>query len=175
MTTKITKIITAAVIAFGAFFAVGTTPALADNSAICDNSNVPPEVKKASGCPGATDDNLPGIIQAILNSIILILGTVAVIYIVIGGVTYMTSTGDANKVKKAKDTILYATIGLVICALAATIVNFTINIINSNNSSQTTEDSSSDGTGSGSGSGSSSGSSDNDNTPNANTPTPVSI
>ena len=52
----------------------------------------------------------------------------------------MTSTGDSDKLSKAKRTILYATIGLVICALAATIVNFTIGIINSGNSNSTTEE-----------------------------------
>ena len=42
----------------------------------------------------------------------------------------MTSTGDAGKVKQAKDTILYAVIGLIICALAFAIVNWTIGILN---------------------------------------------
>ena len=46
--------------------------------------------------------------------------------IIIGGVTYMTSSGDAGKVKKAKDTILYGVIGLVVVALAYAIVNFVI-------------------------------------------------
>ena len=49
-----------------------------------------------------------------------------------GGVGYMTSSGDAGKVKKAKDTILYGVIGLVIVALSFAIVNFVIsNIIGS--------------------------------------------
>ena len=59
-----------------------------------------------------------------------VLGLVAVIVIIIGGINYMTSAGDAGKVKKAKDTILYGVIGLVICVLAFAIVNFVIaNII----------------------------------------------
>ena len=66
----------------------------------------------------------------ILNAVIGVLGIVAVIVIIIGGVTYMTSSGDAGKVKKAKDTILYGVIGLVVVALAFAIVNFVIaNII----------------------------------------------
>ena len=47
----------------------------------------------------------------------------------IGGVGYMTSSGDAGKVKKAKDTILYGVIGLVIVALSFAIVNFVISSI----------------------------------------------
>ncbi|MCR5832343.1 MAG: hypothetical protein K6G36_00130, partial [Candidatus Saccharibacteria bacterium] len=44
---------------------------------------------------------------------------------------YMTSAGDASKVKKGKDTILYGIIGLVIVGLAFAIVNFVIaNLIN---------------------------------------------
>ena len=59
------------------------------------------------------------------------LGLVAVIFIVMGGVQYMTSSGDATKLKKAKDTILYACIGLVVAALAFAITQFAINTINS--------------------------------------------
>ena len=70
--------------------------------------------------------DLPSAIIGILNGIIGILAVVCVVVIVMGGVQYMTSSGDAGKVKKAKDTILYALIGLVVCALAAAIVNFVI-------------------------------------------------
>lgn len=62
----------------------------------------------------------------IINVIIGVLGLVAVIVIIIGGINYMTSSGEAAKVKKAKDTILYGVIGLVICVLAFAIVNFVI-------------------------------------------------
>ncbi len=65
-------------------------------------------------------------ITVILDWLIGILGIVAVIVIILGGVQYMTSSGDAAKVKKAKDTILYGIVGLVICALAFSIVNFVI-------------------------------------------------
>lgn len=65
----------------------------------------------------------------ILNAVIGVLGIVAVIVIIMGGVGYMTSSGDANKVKKAKDTILYGVIGLVIVALSFAIVNFVISKI----------------------------------------------
>lgn len=78
------------------------------------------------------NSDLKGNIQTIINAIIGILGIVAVIVIILGGVQYMTSTGDAGKVKKAKDTILYGVIGLVICALAAAIVNFVIGVVLAN-------------------------------------------
>lgn len=68
-------------------------------------------------------------IKNIINAVIGILGLVCVVVIIIGGVNYMTSSGDAGKVKKAKDTILYGIIGLVICVLAFAIVNFVLGSI----------------------------------------------
>ncbi|MDO4742152.1 MAG: hypothetical protein Q4A79_02140 [Candidatus Saccharibacteria bacterium] len=66
----------------------------------------------------------------IINGVIMVLGIVAVIIVIIGGVGFMTSTGDSGKITKAKNTILYGIIGLVVCALAFAIVNFVIvNII----------------------------------------------
>ncbi len=82
------------------------------------------------------DNNLINDITSILNAIIAILGIVCVVVMIIGGVNYMTSTGDAAKVKKAKDTILYGLIGLIICALAFALVNFVIsNILGGGSSS----------------------------------------
>ena len=88
--------------------------------------------KLAAYNPGNIDSNTIGggdlgnDIITILNGIVGLLAVVCVIVVVVGGVNYMTSAGDAGKVKKAKDTILYAVIGLIVCALAATIVNFVI-------------------------------------------------
>lgn len=84
-------------------------------------AKVPEKVDDGSG---ATD--LQGSVIGIINAVIGVLGIVAVVVIIIGGVTYMTSSGDAGKVKKAKDTILYGVIGLVVVALAFAIVNFVL-------------------------------------------------
>ena len=75
---------------------------------------------------GDGSDDLIVNISTIINTVIAALGIVAVIVIILGGIQYMTSSGDAGKVKKAKDTILYGVIGLVICVLAYAIVNFVI-------------------------------------------------
>lgn len=71
-----------------------------------------------------------GAIATILSNVILVLGFVAVIVVVVGGVMYLTSQGDAGKTKRGKDTILGGVIGLIICALAFAIVNFAVFIIN---------------------------------------------
>lgn len=71
-------------------------------------------------------------IGTIIQAVIGALGLACVVIVILGGVQYMTSSGDAGKVKKAKDTILYGIIGMVICVLAFAITTFVINIINGN-------------------------------------------
>lgn len=95
---------------------------------IC-NTNAPDEVLEAAGCKGETKDELPKVVQNILYAVIGVIGLVAVVFILIGGINYMTSAGDSGKLDKAKKTILYACIGLVVCALAFAIVNWTISVI----------------------------------------------
>ncbi len=78
----------------------------------------------------------PGLI--ITNAIqwaVGVAGVVAVIFLIIGGVSYMTSSGETAKVEKAKKTILYAIIGLAIVALAEVITGFVSNIIKGASSS----------------------------------------
>ena len=75
---------------------------------------------------GSKQDTLANNITNILNAVIGILGLVCVVVMIIGGINYMTSAGDAGKVKKGKDTILYGLIGLVVCVLAFALVNWVI-------------------------------------------------
>ena len=82
------------------------------------------------------DDPSTLIVNAI-NWVIGISGAVAVIFVLIGGIGYITSSGDAQKLQKAKKTITYALIGLAIVALSEIIVIFVSNIINDANSKAT--------------------------------------
>jgi hypothetical protein len=72
------------------------------------------------------EEKLMGTMTNIINIIIGIVGFITVLMIIIGGIMYATSAGDAGKVKKAKDTIMYGLIGLVIAILAFAIVNFVL-------------------------------------------------
>ena len=81
-------------------------------------------INKPTGVAGG--DTLQANVTSIINAVVGVLAIIAVIVIIIGGINYMTSAGDAGKVKKAKDTILYGVIGLIICGLAAAIVNFVV-------------------------------------------------
>lgn len=76
---------------------------------------------------GQATTNINGIIKTVINIFSIIVGVVAVIMIIIGGLRYITSGGDSNNVSGAKNTIIYAIIGLVVVALAQFIVQFVLN------------------------------------------------
>jgi hypothetical protein len=67
------------------------------------------------------------IVTLIVNIFSIIVGIIAVIMIVVGGFKYITSGGDSGNITSAKNTIVYAVIGLVIVALAQFIVKFVLN------------------------------------------------
>lgn len=71
-------------------------------------------------------DGPGGLFTQIVNILLFIIGAVAVIMIIVGGIRYVTSNGDQAHVKAAKDTIMYAIIGLVVAILAYAIVNFLV-------------------------------------------------
>lgn len=80
----------------------------------------------SSAVCNSTGDSAPNLLKNVINAILFVLGMVAVIMIVIGGIRYTTSNGDSGSTKSAKDTILYAVIGLVVAILAFAIVNFVV-------------------------------------------------
>lgn len=77
----------------------------------------------------ANTNDLMGQANAIINVVIGVIGFVAVAFIIFGGFQYTTSAGDPGKVKKAKDTILYGIIGLIVAMLAYAIVNFILSSV----------------------------------------------
>ena len=80
-----------------------------------------------TGAGGTTsNNNLGPLIKNIVNILLYALGAVAVVMIVIGGIKYTTSNGDSSAISSAKNTILYAVIGLVVALLSYAIVNFVI-------------------------------------------------
>lgn len=89
------------------------------------NKEITAGVKAAGGKDeGSAEFNKQ--IKNIINTLLFLLGIVAVIAIIIGGFTYVTSNGDAGKTKTAKDIILYAVVGLVVAIMAFAIVNFVV-------------------------------------------------
>lgn len=68
-------------------------------------------------------------LATIFNTVYMVAGIVAVIVIIVGGIRYASSNGDASGVKSAKNTVLYAVVGLIVIIMAATITNFVISNI----------------------------------------------
>jgi len=94
-----------------------------------------PDGSKRDSAPTYADCNLPAnlptkdvptVAQTIINVMVSVVGVIAVAVIVIGGILYVTSTGDAAKAKRAQNTILYGVVGLVVAVLAYAIVNFVL-------------------------------------------------
>jgi len=61
-----------------------------------------------------------------LNLVYFLAGTVAVIVIIIAGIMYVSSSGDAGRVTKAKNLLTYSIVGLVIILIAFVVTNFVI-------------------------------------------------
>ncbi|TWP17787.1 hypothetical protein EUA68_01260 [TM7 phylum sp. oral taxon 352] len=65
-----------------------------------------------------------GIIKTIVEVLLMAVGAISIIMIVIGGILFALSSGDAQKAAKARSTILYAVVGLIVSVFASAIVNF---------------------------------------------------
>ena len=92
----------------------------AGDSEICNSAD-------AANNPACQNDgNAFGTAKNIINAILAIMGVAATVVIIIAGIMMSTSAGDAGKVKKAKNAIIYAAIGLVITVGASLIVNFVL-------------------------------------------------
>lgn len=67
-------------------------------------------------------------IQPIMNVVYMLAGAIAVIVIIIAGINYASSGGDAGKMAKAKSTILYAIVGLIVVGTAFMITAYVARI-----------------------------------------------
>ena len=99
----------------GSYYCISSGQYVADMSA-CDNM----------GDSNINNNNLMGTVNTIINVIIGIVGFIAVAMIILGGISFITSQGDTAKVTKAKNTILYGVVGLIVAILAFAIVNFVL-------------------------------------------------
>ncbi len=101
------------------------------NNSLCQGSNIHISTQNnGTGVSECTTDDpgntLSGKITKAINIASTIVGAAAVIMIIIGGFRYITSAGKQESVQGAKNTLLYAIIGLIIVALAQIIVHFVI-------------------------------------------------
>ena len=105
--------------------AFGVTTLVADSASAQLDLESGINSAKGTGAPdNVTEDD--GLIKKVVNLLLWAIGIVSVIMIIIGGIRYATSNGDSNQVTAAKNTIMYAVIGLVIAIFAYAIVNFVL-------------------------------------------------
>lgn len=102
----------------GALLVVAAEPVAAIDVVNDSCSSVSNSVCDAQG------DDIYDLVGNIISILLYAIGVVAVIMIVIGGISYVTSNGDSNKISQAKNTILYSVIGLVVAILGQAIVLF---------------------------------------------------
>lgn len=91
---------------------------------LCAGANL--DVTKKDCDASGADTTVNKLLSDVINIFSLVVGVVSVIMIIIGGLRYITSGGDSNNVSAAKNTILYAIVGLIIVALAQLIVRFVL-------------------------------------------------
>jgi len=78
------------------------------------------------GETGVSDSSISTLAKRIVNVFSIVVGAVSIIMIIYGGFRYITSGGASERVGSAKNTLIYAIIGLVIVALAQVIVHFVL-------------------------------------------------
>ncbi len=98
---------------------------------VCERGVTDPPVSQSAVCRDAQSTGNPlvgpgGIITVGAQILAAITGIIAVFVIIIGGFKYVTSAGDGNSTKAAKDTILYAVIGLAVATVAQMLVTFVL-------------------------------------------------
>ncbi|MEI6850962.1 MAG: hypothetical protein WCK26_03275 [Candidatus Saccharibacteria bacterium] len=98
------------------------------NAVVCEDGTT---VEDGSLC--AKPEDVPSclfgqdcVFTKITNAALYVIGAISVLMLIYGGIRYTISAGDAGAITKAKDTILYAVVGLVVAVLAFAIVNFVL-------------------------------------------------
>jgi len=131
---RIKRIAISLVVALG-FAAPAFAPAIASaadvNQNLCNGANLSFAGDDANCSDSGTDveagTKFDGIITNVINILSLAVGVVSVIMIIIGGFRYVTSGGESGQVTGAKNTILYAIVGLVVVAVAQLVVRVVVN------------------------------------------------
>jgi cytochrome bd-type quinol oxidase subunit 2 len=108
--------------------------------AACSDSNLSTQdaIQCGTNAAGGTSDstkatsNVHDTLISIIRVLSLVAGAIAVVMIIIGGFRFITSGGNAESTKSARNTITYAIVGLIVIALAQIIVHFTLNTVVNN-------------------------------------------
>ena len=122
-----TKILTAGMLMIGLLGVFTPAVSAANGINICSDGN-----ENSVYCQNKDKgkDQVNGIIKTIVEVLLTAVGAISIIMIVIGGIMFALSSGDAQKAAKARSTVLYAVVGLAVSLFASAIVNFVFNRFN---------------------------------------------
>lgn len=118
----------------GAYSLVPATASALD----CTNPTSQAEREQCGACltepdqtcdPGDAQSTLRDTIRNIINVVSYLVGAIAVLMIIVGGFRYVTSSGNSEALKNARNTIVYALVGLIVVAFAQVIVHFTLSSV----------------------------------------------
>lgn len=93
------------------------------------NAQTGVDCAKGDGTPSKLFGGSGSIFTTVVNVLLFIIGAISVIMLIYGGIRYTISAGDSGAVTSAKNTILYAIVGLIVAFLAFAIVNFVLNAL----------------------------------------------
>lgn len=110
----------------GFFIAFGLAPVYTLEQTSAAHASTVSEVRKGADktkATGSVNDIIPTI-KTIVNIILFLIGAIAVIVIIVAGFRFVVAGGDSNTISQAKNTIIYALVGLIVAFAAFAIVNF---------------------------------------------------
>ena len=110
---------------FGKTTTSTTKNTIGSSSEVCSDPNMDANLKAAAGCDN-DDSDVPKRVADIINIFIAVMGVIAVIMIIYGGISLVLSLGNAEKVRKAKNIIIYSAIGLLVVLISFAIINFVL-------------------------------------------------
>lgn len=125
--TQSAKMLSFALFAVGVV-SLGATAGVTHAAGNCDTSNL--SIQSGADCGQGTGqpDNLfngdDSMFKKVTNVLLFLVGAISVIMLIVGGIRYVVSGGDQGAVTSAKNTILYAIVGIVVAILAYAVVNF---------------------------------------------------
>lgn len=101
-------------------------PAIASADSKADACAGLKQLDSSASCSGNSAGSINKILRWVINILSIIVGFIAVVMVIVGGLRLIMSGGDSNNTASARNTILYALIGLVIVALAQILVHFVL-------------------------------------------------
>lgn len=135
---RIAKLFIVGLLAFLGFLAIAPTVSAEFTSPFqdtCDGSSAArsssvcqDEGRKTTGIDGSKQTT-QDLVNKVANIIAAVGGIIAVVMIMVNGLTLIMSTGDSAKINKARDGMIYAAVGIVVIVMARVIVGFILRFV----------------------------------------------